>query len=375
VGSVAGTALPDMEELADLDPGIDRVEKALAALVRRLGAGAATALAIGVGTTASVLVSWVICAALGFEFWGNTMAVTMPVVVPLIVGPPFTYVYLRAVARLDRLAGERKAALANARRASEARLQFLANVSHELRTPLNAVIGFSEIMENETFGPSGHPKYRDYAAEIKRSGSHLLELVNDLLMVSEITSSTRPVDLTTLHPRPVVRDILATAMIRARDNNVRLRVSAPRALPRFVGNRRCIRQVLLNLLGNAFKFTPKGRRVFLTVSADVDGRVIFEVRDEGPGIPTSIIESVGRPFIHADTPHRKSTAGFGLGLSIVKSLSDAMDARLVLSNGPGGGAVARISFMASTPSRTAEAKPTSRPNEAAKPASSRIAAL
>lgn len=355
--------------------GPDRVEAFLADLVRRRGAAVATALAIGVGTIASVLVSWAICVALGYGFWGNSMAVTMPIVVPLIVGPPFTYVYLRAVERLDRLAVERQAALAASRQANQARLQFLANVSHELRTPLNAVIGFSEILENQAFGPLGHSKYRDYAKEIKRSGSYLLDLVNDLLTISEITSSDRPVDRTTLHARPVVRDILAIAIMRARDGNVRLRVSAPRTLPRFIGNRQCVRQILLNLLGNAFKVTPPGKRVVLIVTADEDGRVVFEIRDEGPGIPKKIREAIGRPFLHTGAKDRSASTGFGLGLSIVKSMCDAMDAEFSMTDGLDGGAIARISFPGSSPSHPPTARKTTDTAEPDIPPSSRVAAL
>lgn len=370
------SAAASVETLSDEETdGPDRIEAFLAAVIRRNGAGVATALAIGVGTIASLLVSWAICAALGFDFWGNTMAVTMPIAVPLIVGPPFTYVYLRAVERLDRLAGERQAALAASRRANQSRLQFLANVSHELRTPLNAVIGFSEIMEREAFGALGHPKYRDYAKEIKRSGSHLLELVNDLLTISEITSSDRPVDMTTLHARPVVRDILAIAMIGARDHNVRLRVSAPRTLPRFVGNRRCVRQILLNLLGNAFKFTPAGKRVFLTVTQEGDGRVVFEIRDEGPGIPKKTQDAIGQPFLHAGSPNRNRSAGFGLGLSIVKSMCDAMKVQLSMTNGPDGGAIARVSFPGSSPSDPAIPPGTVDVADSGRQVTSRVAAL
>lgn len=338
----------------ELTAGPDAVEAFLAAMVRRFGAGATTAMATAVGTVASFLVSWAICTALGFRVWGNVMAMTMPIVVPLIVGPPFTYVYLRAVARLDTLAEERRAALAAAHRANEARLHFFASVSHDLRTPLNAVIGFSEIMQTEAFGPVGHPKYREYVGEIKRSGTHLLDLVNDLLTVAEVTSSDRRVDVTTLHPRPIVRDLLATAMIRARDSGVRLRVSAPRKLPRFLGNRQCVRQVLLNLLGNAFKFTPKGRRVDLTVHVDGQGRTTFEILDQGPGIPLAVAEAIGQPFLHAGSGERQSGAGFGLGLSIAKSLCDAMGAELSLTNEPQGGTRACVSFPPSLQQRLAQ---------------------
>ncbi len=249
--------------------------------------------------------------------------------------------------RLRAREAEARAARRDAERASRAKSEFLALMSHELRTPLNAVLGFSELLMTEAFGPLGNPRYRDYATDIRDSGAHLLALIDDILDLSRIEAGRLPmsdegVDLTALSAQVIgmVRD-------KAAEGGVILRADVARDLPMLLGDPRAIRQMLLNLLANAVKFTPSGGKAMMTAAVMPDGGIGLMVADTGVGIPASDLFRIQEPFERADVTIARTTDGAGLGLPIVKRLVELHGGRLELTSDVGVGTSAVLIFPAS----------------------------
>ncbi len=252
----------------------------------------------------------------------------------------------RSEERLRAREAEARAARRDAERASRAKSEFLALMSHELRTPLNAVLGFSELLMSEAFGPLGNPRYRDYAADIRDSGAHLLALIDDILDLSRIEAGRLPmanegVDLTAMSAQAIgmVRD-------KAVEGAVTLRADIARDLPMLLGDPRAIRQMLLNLLANAVKFTPSGGTAMLTATVTPDGGIGIMVADTGVGIPASDLFRIQEPFERADVTIARNTDGAGLGLPIVKRLVELHGGRLELTSEIGVGTSAVLIFPA-----------------------------
>ncbi len=205
-----------------------------------------------------------------------------------------------------------------AEEASQAKSKFLANMSHELRTPLNAIIGFSEIMESGMFGPLGADKYNEYCSDIRASGLYLLEVINDILDMSRIEAGRQRLHWVDVDLERILQDSMRVVSARAQDKNVALTARiAPNV--QFKGDRRAVKQILLNLLTNAVKFTPEGGRVIVRGRAS-HACVFIAIKDTGIGIPESALGGLGRPFEQVEGHHTKSYQGSGLGLAIAKSL-------------------------------------------------------
>lgn len=222
-----------------------------------------------------------------------------------------------------------------AERANGFKSDFLAKMSHELRTPLNAVIGFSEVLKNELFGPIGNAQYLDYAEDIFRSGRHLLDLINDVLDVSKIEAgkyqlSLGDVDLTTL-----VRETTRSVRAQRNQKELQLRTTVARNLPNIRADERAIRQILLNLLSNAIKFTPEGGRIRVRAAQDRNGDIRIVVSDTGIGIPKDKIETVLTPFVQLGSIDVANGGGTGLGLPIVDSLVQLHGGTLELKSAHG----------------------------------------
>ncbi len=243
--------------------------------------------------------------------------------------------------RLVRLAEEKDAAAQRAEDASRAKSMFLATMSHELRTPLNAVIGFSELALREIHGPLGHPKYLDYMNDIKSSGEHLLGIVNDILDLSKIESNSLTLSRDIFDLAEMLRHTGETVRRLLSEKGLHLDTRVPAGLTAF-GDERATRQIALNLLSNALKFTPKGGTVELGARQEAVGDYVdFWVKDNGKGIPATIIEKIGQPFIQAGKAYNASSTGTGLGLAISKALTERMGGSFEIrssvgSSGPPG---------------------------------------
>ena len=204
--------------------------------------------------------------------------------------------------------------------ANKAKSRFLATMSHELRTPLNAIMGFSEVMKAEILGPMQNETYREYAGNIHDSGRHLLNLINEILDLSRIEAGRYELHEEPLRLIDVAEDCYRLLKLRAESKGLQIIEDFEDALPQVWADQRAIRQICLNLLSNALKFTPKGGRITLRVGATIDGGQLIAVRDTGPGIPEDEIPKVMQAFGQGSLAHQTAEGGTGLGLPIVKNL-------------------------------------------------------
>ena len=219
---------------------------------------------------------------------------------------------------------EAKAISEEARRRAEAnnlaKSRFLANISHELRTPLNAILGFSEVTMTEMMGPVGNKLYKEYAGDIHRSGKHLLQVINDILDLSRIEAGKYE-----LRPEPVSLSAVAAdchrlLTLRADSKQLTVNLRLDETLAPLWADEKSLRQIVLNLLSNALKFTPPGGSITLTVAGTREGGQMLSVRDTGPGIPKEELPRVMQAFGQGSLAYHNAEGGTGLGLPIVKSL-------------------------------------------------------
>ncbi len=229
-----------------------------------------------------------------------------------------------------------------AEEANHAKSEFLANMSHELRTPLNAINGFSEIMQAEIYGPLGNPKYKEYVTDILSSGRHLLELIDDVLDMSKIEAGKVRLELGRVELEKSLEECARLVAKRASDAGVRLETSVAHA-PAAYADPRAVKQVILNLLVNAIKFTPAGGEITLTVEADLNCVSII-VADSGVGIAPEHLTRLGAPFELAREEFSKSRRGSGLGLALSTSLMRLQSGLLAISSEAGRGTVACVVF-------------------------------
>lgn len=226
--------------------------------------------------------------------------------------------------------------------ANKAKSEFLANMSHELRTPLNAIIGFSEMMIQATFGPLGSDRYAEYMNDIHNSGTHLLTLINDILDMSKIEAGRFKLDSENADIEPIVSETLRTLTPQAREKAVE--VTADIA-PKLHGDidRRAIRQVFLNILSNAVKFTPSGGHISVKGYQRGD-KLVFIIADTGVGIPEAAISKLGQPFEQVENQFTKTHAGSGLGLAISRSLVEMHGGKLQIASKEGEGTTVTVTL-------------------------------
>jgi signal transduction histidine kinase len=250
-----------------------------------------------------------------------------------------------AIARAENSREEALVAKDAAERANRSKSMFLANMSHELRTPLNAVIGFSEMMHTEVFGPLGDKRYREYTSLVRGAGQHLLDLINDILDMSKIEAGKQELHREKLNISDLARETLELMREQASNGHVSLETDLS-ASPAFVSaDRRSMKQILLNLLSNAVKFTPRGGRV--TVQAFSSGdHVILSVSDTGIGIPAEQIYRLGNPFIQIRNNAGTTQTGTGLGLALVRALTEMHDGAFRIESVEGQGTTVILTFPA-----------------------------
>jgi two-component system, cell cycle sensor histidine kinase DivJ len=230
----------------------------------------------------------------------------------------------------------RARAQAEAEQASAAKARFLATVSHELRTPLNAIIGFSQMLGHETLAPISADQRKEYAGIIQSSGEHLLEIVNTLLDVSKIESGAMTIEPDPLDVVRLCGSCIDLIKMRAAEKGVQLSSAFPSSLPELVADSRALKQVVINLLSNALKFTPAGGEVTLT--AVRDGAMIeIAVADTGIGIAETELPRIGNPFFQAKSSYDRDYEGTGLGLSVVRGLVGLHGGDMVIESAQGHG--------------------------------------
>jgi signal transduction histidine kinase len=231
-----------------------------------------------------------------------------------------------------------------AERADRTKSSFLATMSHELRTPLNTVIGFSQIIEQGLFGPQP-ARYREYAGLIRRSGEHLLSIINDILDIAKLQSGKTELHLETAAPAPVVGETVQLMESQARGANVALTFAVEGPLPNVRVDLTRIRQVMLNLLSNALKFTPAGGTVSVILRAEADG-VAVAVSDTGIGMSARDIPKALEPFGQIANTLTRAHEGTGLGLPLAKNLVELHGGRFVIASEPGRGTTVTITLPA-----------------------------
>ncbi len=275
----------------------------------------------------------------------------------MVVGGRWVYSALRPTTRggfvsvhvdvteLKRREQELLTAKLRAEAADRAKTQFLANMSHELRTPLNAVIGFSQIMKDELFGTIGDPRYRDYAADIEKSGTHLLAIINDILDLSKLESAAFKISPDEVEIAEAIK--FAASVCERRPENAegrKVELEIDKELPLLHVDPRALRQILINLIGNAVKFTPAEGRVGVRTQTFGAEWLDVVVWDEGIGIPEEKIETVLQPFAQVETDYARNYQGSGLGLAISDALMRLHEAELLIDSAEGAGTRVTLRF-------------------------------
>ncbi|UVK38681.1 PAS domain S-box protein [Mesorhizobium sp. AR10] len=235
-------------------------------------------------------------------------------------------------------------ARAVAERASSQKTDFLARISHEIRTPLNAIIGFSELMVDEKFGPVANDRYRDYLRDINRSGNHVLDLVNDLLDISKIEAGQQEMDYEAVSLNDTLGETVAMMQPQANRERVIIRSSFASRLPEVVADLRSVRQIALNILSNAIRYTQAGGQVIVSTAYEPSGDVVMRVRDTGIGMSQAEIEQALKPFKQINALKRGRGDGTGLGLPLTKAMVEANRARFTITSTPGEGTLVEVGF-------------------------------
>lgn len=256
--------------------------------------------------------------------------------------------WLQTSARTNEELADREAQAQEAKRAAEvanhAKTEFLANMSHELRTPLNAVIGFSELIGEEVAGPLGSEKYKEYSGDIRASGEHLLEIINEILDLSKIEAGRMTLLEDTFSVERVVVSSLRLVQERARSGDVALTEEVQADLPYLRGDERMVRQMVTNFLSNAVKFTPEGGSVRVEARHLLDGSIQIDVVDTGIGMTEEEMETSMQPFRQISSSLARKHEGTGLGLPLAKSFIDLHNGSLDIESEAGVGTTIRVTF-------------------------------
>jgi two-component system cell cycle sensor histidine kinase PleC len=220
---------------------------------------------------------------------------------------------------------------------------FLANMSHELRTPLNAILGFSDIIAEQSFGPA-LDRYCEYARDIHNSGAHLLSLINDLLDVAKIEAGKMEIDPQPLDPAPLLESVQRLMGSRAAAKGQKLDFELSRNMRQIIADPRAVKQIVLNLVTNAVKFTPTGGHITVQCGLADSGGFTICVEDNGPGIPKEKLAKVFKPFSQVDNRYDSNGGGTGLGLALVQGLAQLHGGNATIESEVGVGTKVTVYF-------------------------------
>ncbi|HEX3755010.1 MAG TPA: ATP-binding protein [Rhizomicrobium sp.] len=302
---------------------------------------------------------------LRFALSGSWIDITFALLVPLFAAHLYQdgcrfILRLQEDARLRFSVEDLAGALAEARdeavkkrfeaeNANASKTAFLANMSHELRTPLNAVLGFSDLIAAQALGPGAMERYSEYAGDIHASGEHLLSLINDLLDVAKIEAGKMEIQPVPLDPVREIDHAVRLVAPRLAQKSQQLEVAAMPDLPLVMADERAFRQMLLNLLSNASKFTQPGGQIVVSCKADTGAGMEMCISDNGPGIPAEKLAHIFQPFSQIDNRYDREAGGTGLGLALVQGLAHLHGGKVWLESAPGGGVKAHLYFPETMP--------------------------
>ena len=314
------------------------------------------------GSTAA-LTAMAVCVAVPLHFLVRALqgqpvswlaVVNLSVEITIVASPIIFYArdvisqLKKSRARLDAMSRHLAITADQAKEANKAKSAFLANMSHELRTPLNAIMGFSEVMKDEHLGPMHNPRYLGYAGDIHSSGRYLLGIINDILDLSKIEAGKMSVENAEQFP---LRDSLEGSLAMVSDLGEKYGVQVIGDLPpdhvHLVAVDRMIRQIMINLLGNAIKFTPVGGSVRVSGAALGCGGYAVTVQDSGIGMTEEEIAEALTPFGQVENKMTATHNGTGLGLPLAKAMLELHDGTLAISSMPGHGTRIVLNFPAS----------------------------
>ena len=229
--------------------------------------------------------------------------------------------------------------------ANQAKSSFLANMSHELRTPLNAIIGFSEMMIKGTFGPMGNEKYTEYMGDIHLSARHLLEIINEVLDMSKIEAGRLELDEDIFDVGHLIQAVMRMMDSRAFSGGLKIKSIVPDGLPPLFADPRLTRQILINLVGNAVKYSNPGGTIEMRAGISEDGAMQLSVTDQGIGIPKDRISEALEPFGQVSSPVETSgVQGTGLGLPLARAMTELHGGTLLLESEVNFGTVVTVEF-------------------------------
>jgi PAS domain S-box-containing protein len=231
-----------------------------------------------------------------------------------------------------------------AEKASIAKSEFIAKISHEIRTPLNAIIGFSEVMMSERFGPIGNERYRQYLKDIHSSGGHLISLLNDLVDLSKIEAGKLELTFTSVNLNDLIQQCVAIIQQQASRQRVIIRTALSAGLPQVIADARSMRQIALNLLSNSVTFTGAGGQVIVSTAVTDEQEIVLRVRDTGSGISEKDLQAALKPFGQTASAAHWAPGGTGLGLPITKALVEANHACLRIASEVGDGTLVEVAF-------------------------------
>jgi signal transduction histidine kinase len=244
-------------------------------------------------------------------------------------------------ANVDRAAGRAE------ENAAAVKADFIARVSHEIRTPLNSIIGFAEVLMAERFGPIGNERYRDYLKDMHAAGTHLVSMLNDLVDLSKIETGRLDLAFTGVDLNDLIGQCVAVTQPQANRARIIIRSALTPGLPDVTADARTMRQIVLNLLGNAIKFTGPGGQVIVSTAMAGAGEVLMRVRDTGAGMKEADIETALDPFHKNKTAAGWGSGGAGLALPLTKALAEANHARFSLQSAPNAGTLVELAFPSS----------------------------